>query len=256
MSKRLYLTLFLGLTILLFGYYLAYLLTDFWATRICQIASILLSGFFIIGFNYKALPKKKHDISVRLSLVVPIIIGICGLIILNHFIPYMLYNFLDWEWQDTIQPKEENPVRFIFLLVVWVFLEEIYFRRVIAQKIFNAKGFSKALWISALIFSISHWFSTDGLLYIFLGGLALGYVYLQTRSVWMSILAHLTYNLLIFYISPKITEQISNFNSTLSVLGFMVLGFLMLLIMVFLLKYLTKDEILKEKPVANNTYSK
>lgn len=255
MSKRLYLTLFLGLTILFFGYYCAYLLTDFWSIRICQIISIGISGFFIIGFNYNNLPKK-HNISVRLILAVPIIVGVCGLIIINHFIPYMLHSLLDWEWQGGLQPKEESPIRFIFLLVVWVFLEEIYFRRIIAQEIFNTKGLSKALWISALVFSVTHWFSTEGLLYIFLGGIVLGYIYLQTKSIWLSIFAHLTYNLLIFFISPDITEQISHFNSTWSILSFILLGFLMLLSMVFFLKYLTKHEVVNKKPVANNTYSK
>lgn len=255
MSKRLYLTLFLGLVILLSGYYYASLMTEFWTIRICQILSIVLSGFFIIGFNHNSLPVKSNN-PLRLILIVPIIIGVVGLIILNHSIPYLVHSLLNWDWPEIIPPSEENQFRFLIFLVVGGVAEEIYFRRIIAQKIFNSKGISKAIWISALVFSIAHWFGNAGLLYIFIGGLVLGYIYFKTKSLWMSIFAHLSYNLLIYFTSSKMTEQISQFNSTPKIVSIIFLGLILLICMTFLLNYLIKGEVVKKKPVANNTYSK
>ena len=251
MSKNLYLTVFFGLIILLIGYYFSWITSDFWTSQIIGIASVLISGLFLIGFNHHNFPKKNNQ-SIRPIFLLPIIIGFSGLVIAGYFIPYLVVNALGWELTDGYRPNENDLPRFLILVVIWVFLEELYFRRILTQKIFNYKGFSKSLWISALVFSLAHWFTDIGLLMAFIAGLALAYIYLKTKSIWLCIFAHLFHNLTTFYITPKITERISEFNTTGKVVGIILVSFSFVIIMIFLIKYLTKNQTERRKPVGNN----
>jgi membrane protease YdiL (CAAX protease family) len=61
-------------------------------------------------------------------------------------------------WIDAIRPTQSELPKTIIVLTVSVFLEEICFCRIITQKLFNNKGFLKVLWVSVLIFSVTHIF--------------------------------------------------------------------------------------------------
>ena len=209
MSKNLYLNILLAITVLLIGFYYSSTTIDFWTSRIIGLVSTIISGFILIGFNYNNLPEKQN-LSIKPTHIIAILIGFSGIILVNNFIPNLIYSFLDWELEPEFRPAENELTRFLVLLVAWVFLEEIYYRRILAQKIFNQKGMSKAVWISALIFSIAHWFSDVGLLYALFGGLILAYIYLKTQSIWLSIFANLYYNLMTFYFSPKLMNASRN----------------------------------------------
>lgn len=197
MSKRLYLNLFLSLLILLLGYNFASGLSDYWTIRIVMTLSIVLAGLFLIKFNPKLLPNKDKS-TFGVHFLFAIVVGIIGLFLVIHFMSILIYYLMEWQWTDEMRPTKSELPRFLILLTVSVFLEEIYFRRIIAQKLFNSTGFSKAIWISALIFSISHIFSDIGLFAPFIGGIILGYIYLKTKNIWLSILTHLIYNLTTF----------------------------------------------------------
>ncbi|WP_223552284.1 CPBP family intramembrane glutamic endopeptidase [Aestuariivivens sp. NBU2969] len=241
MSKRLYLNLFLSLLILLFGYNFASGLTDFWTIRIINILAIVLAGFFLIKFNPNLLPKKENS-TFRIIYIFPIIIGIIGLFLATYFIPLLVYNLMEWQWTDKIRPTQSELPRFLLLLTVWAFLEEIYFRRIISQKLFNEKGFSKAIWISALIFSFAHIFSENGLFGPFVGGIVLGYIYLKTRNIWLSFLTHLAFNLTSFFLSPKLTENIANFNSYQKISLIIILGFGLIVAMFLIIRKQTNNK--------------
>ncbi|GAA4943820.1 hypothetical protein GCM10023314_16070 [Algibacter agarivorans] len=241
MSKRLYLNLFLSLLILLIGYYFSSGLNDFWTSRIINILSIILAGFFLIKFNPSLLPKKENS-TFRIIYLFPIIIGIIGLFLATYFIPLLVYNLMEWQWTDQIRPTQSELPRYLILLTLWAFFEEIYFRRIISQKLFNEKGFSKAIWVSALIFSIAHIFSENGLFGPFIGGIVLGYIYLKTRNIWLSILTHLAFNLTSFFVSPKLTENLADFNSYQKISLLIILGFGLILTMILIIKKQTNNK--------------
>ncbi|SFD43285.1 CPBP family intramembrane glutamic endopeptidase [Algibacter pectinivorans] len=241
MSKRLYLNLFLSLLILLFGYNFASGLIDFWTIRIINILAIVLAGFFLIKFNPNLLPKKENS-TFRIKYLFPIVIGIIGLFLATYFIPLLIYNLMEWEWTDRIRPTQSELPRYLTLLTVWAFLEEIYFRRIISQKLFNEKGLSKAIWISSLIFSIAHIFSDNGLFGAFIGGIALGYIYLKTKNIWLSILTHLAFNLTSFFVSPKLTKNLAEFNSYQKISLIIILSFGLILTMILIIKKQTNNK--------------
>ena len=240
MSKSLYLNLFLSLLILLFGYNFASGQTDFWTIRVINILAIVLAGFFLIKFNPRLLPKKENS-TFRVQYLFPIIIGIIGLFLATYFIPLLVYNLMEWQWTDRIGPTKSELPRYLFLLTAWMFLEEIYFRRIITQKLFNNKGFSKALWVSALVFSIAHIFSDNGLFGAFIGGIILGYIYLKTKNIWLCILTHLAFNLTSFFVSPKLTENLADFNSYQKISLIIILSFVLIWTMIMILKKQTNN---------------
>src|SRR5690606_6035890 len=106
----------------------------------------------------------------------------------------LIGKLINSESNNNISNSITNLPRFLIMMVLTVFLEEMYYRRIIAQKIFNEKGFSKALWISALIFSFGHLLSGNALMSAFLGGLVLSYIFLKTKSLFLSFITHLIYN--------------------------------------------------------------
>jgi membrane protease YdiL (CAAX protease family) len=76
----------------------------------------------------------------------------------TYFIPILVYKLMERLWIDAIRPTQSELPKTIIVLTVSVFLEEICFCRIITQKLFNNKGFLKALCVSVLIFSVTHIF--------------------------------------------------------------------------------------------------
>lgn len=255
MTKNLYLNLSIAVVILLLGYYYSYVTDDFWTSRIIGISTSIVSGFTLIGFNHKNLPKKQKE-PIKAIQLIAIVIGFSGLILFINYFGYLIYSFLDWELETQIGPNENELLRYLILLVIWVFIEEIFYRRIIAQKIFNEKGFSKALWISSLIFSIGHWFSDTGMLYAFIGGIILAYIYLKTKSIWLSIFAHMYFNLMTFFVTSVIIRYESEINTKPKMIGMILIGVFFVSIMVFLIKKSTENQLEHRKPVGNIVYKK
>jgi membrane protease YdiL (CAAX protease family) len=255
MTKNLYLNLLIAVVILLLGYYYSYITDDFWTSRIIGITTSIVSGFTLIGFNYKNLPKKQNE-PIKAIQLIAIVIGFSGLILLINYFGYLIYSFLDWELEKQIRPNENELLRYLILIVIWVVIEEIYYRRIIAQEIFNKNGIPKALWISSLIFSIGHWFSDTGLLYAFIGGIILGYIYLKTKSIWLSIFAHMYFNLMTFFITPELIKYSAQINTKPKMIGMILIGMLFISIMVFLIKKSKENQFESRKPVGNNVYKK
>jgi len=235
MTKRLYLDLFFSLFILLIGYYFSSYLTNIWLSRITNVLSIIFAGLYLINFNPSLLPEKEKS-TFKIQYLLPIIIGIIGLILVSNFITLLIFNLMEWELYHQLRPsKSELPI-YLILLFVWVFLEEVYFRRVITQMIFNKKGLNKAIWISSLIFSVAHVLSENGLFMAFIGGVILGYIYLKTKNIWLSIATHLTVNLSNFLLAPKLTEYLTDFNSSKKISLVIILGFGMIIYMILILR--------------------
>ncbi|WP_194766841.1 CPBP family intramembrane glutamic endopeptidase [Tamlana sp. I1] len=239
MTKNLYLNLFLSLLVLLLGFKFSYGLTDYWTIRIIKILSIIIAALFLIKFNPSSLPKKENQ-NFKLQYIFPITVGIIGLFVFNHFVLLLGYKLMDWEWIGEVNRTKSESILLVVFIIVWALLEELYCRRIIAQKIYNSKGFSKALWISALIFGLAHTFSDSGFLTTFIGGLIIGYVYLRTLNIWLSIFTHITYNVIYFFVSPIIEIKIGLFNSYQAITMFLGFGILLLWSMFLIFKKQTE----------------
>ncbi|WP_162846477.1 CPBP family intramembrane glutamic endopeptidase [Flavobacterium dankookense] len=217
------------------GYYSATEITTYWGNKIVNITSIVLASLFLTGFSFKNLPKKV-DLEIYYKYLFPISFGIIGLCLLNYFIPALVYKLMDWNFNNDILKSITNLPRFLIMMVLSVFLEELYYRRIIAQKILNEKGFRKSIWLSALAFCIGHFFSSTGLLSAFLGGLVLGYIFLKTKSLMLSFIAHLIYNYTTYFGALKLNENTNLWNSYLIIYFIILIGLLMIAIMFYIIK--------------------
>lgn len=95
-----------------------------------------------------------------------------------------------------------TPHSVLLVLLIMPFLEELIFRKFIAEQLESSHGFYWALLISSFLFAISHLTGDTGTFPAFLGGIIFGYIFLRNSSLLLSVSLHSLYNLLnlIFYI--------------------------------------------------------
>lgn len=87
-------------------------------------------------------------------------------------------------------------LEFIIAILVYPFLEELFFRRIILEKLFELMGSRKAIIISSIIFTAFHFYSGDtNYMYVFTISVFLGYIYKKTNSLALVFLAHSFANL-------------------------------------------------------------
>jgi membrane protease YdiL (CAAX protease family) len=104
-------------------------------------------------------------------------------------------NYLSW---IDIEYSQGNFIFSLGLIAMIAVSEELIFRGYVLRNLM--KSFNKwiALVISAVLFSIVHYSNTGiptlGFVNVFLGGLVLGVAYIITRSLWLPIFFHLSWN--------------------------------------------------------------
>lgn len=109
----------------------------------------------------------------------------------------LIFYFHGIEWIDIVANTRELFTSAVLLLMV-AFSEEIVFRGYVLRNLM--KSFNKwvALLISSTLFTLVHVSNPDvpwtGLLNTFLGGLLIGITYINTRSLWLPISFHFTWN--------------------------------------------------------------
>ena len=84
-----------------------------------------------------------------------------------------------------------------FAVLVLIFapvIEELFFRGIIFQKLTITRNPSQALIISALLFTVAH-FRSD-IISLFVGGVTLTILYLNTKQIIVPIISHSVYNLI------------------------------------------------------------
>ena len=90
-----------------------------------------------------------------------------------------------------------------FIGVLGPLAEEIFFRGFVLTSLERPLGKTRAIAVESAIFSISH-MSTGLMIPIFVSGLILSWLYLKTRSIWPSSIAHAGQNLIAILTSLKV----------------------------------------------------
>jgi membrane protease YdiL (CAAX protease family) len=131
----------------------------------------------------------------------------------------ILYYMNSLRWTDIFYKPRDFFFSFMLLAMIAV-SEELIFRGYVLRNLM--KSFNKwiALFISAVLFSIVHYSNLGipalGLVNTFLGGLVLGTAYIITRSLWLPIFFHLSWN---FIQGPVLGFRVSglSFESVMSI---------------------------------------
>lgn len=190
-----------------------------WSAELWFTASFILS--FLLVFLFRRLLDRRSFESLGFSTahfypdaVIGFAIG--SFLICTGAVTLYYLNYL--RWIDVIYSSNDLLLSLAILTMI-AFSEELIFRGYVLRNLM--KSFNKwvALFVSAVLFSIVH-YSNVGIPFIghintFLGGLVLGITFIVTRSLWMPIFFHLSWN---FIQGPVLGFKVSGvpFDSILS----------------------------------------
>ena len=177
---------------------------------------LFIFNVFLIYFlkNRKNKELFNFNFKVNKSVLIFILLLIVFQLAINIPTNYILSNLLNYNDPKISFGMTISHI-FLFIFMSSVF-EEFIFRGVILKGYLYKYNFKKAIFISAILFSLVHLNPLQSLGALFFGFLS-GYIYYYTRSIGMTILLHLTANIVAFiggYLSNNYgTVEISNINS-------------------------------------------
>lgn len=179
---------------------------------ISQIETLILRGFtgvlfyLILALVYSKICKDNLAVKFQLSpkFNFNVILGLTGIYLIGYSTGNLGLVLLNEEIGIIVFA---NPFIILFLQIVCLpFVEELLFRRCILVNSVSQYGEKKALWISSFMFTIAHFFTDSGLLFVFMGSMFLGYLYLKTNSFYVVLICHVLLNAGALFLSPIINE--------------------------------------------------
>lgn len=133
--------------------------------------------------------------------------------ILFGLIPILLTLFIIYLSDVKITKTDyafEQHLSFIYFLLVLVLIEEFIFRGIIFQAILERFGKIQAVIVFCILFVIAHLFNPNinliAIINIFIASLLLSIMYIQTRSLWLPIAFHFSWN---FFQASLLNSKIS-----------------------------------------------
>lgn len=137
---------------------------------------------------------KKNNILIFFIGIITITVFIIGYnMLVNHFIN-------DFNLKVYTKPLIYNLL-IIFLISIF---EELIFRGYFLKQLLISENKLKAIILTSLSFSICHFFTDSGLLYVFISSLIISIIYLFTKSVLIVIILHLYSNFVVLFLFNKL----------------------------------------------------
>jgi membrane protease YdiL (CAAX protease family) len=163
------------------------------------LASIILVGFSLKSFR-TSLAVMLRTISSNWLASPVILVLIAGNALIESEIDNMQKAY--FQYSDILQKAMEDMLGQGFLSVFLLgfiapVAEEIVFRGIVLKLFLDRLPASRAIVLSAIIFSLAH-MDPIQMLPAFGSGLLLGWLYWETRNLWLCILFHSGHNLLSF----------------------------------------------------------
>ncbi|WP_247077998.1 type II CAAX endopeptidase family protein [Cellulophaga sp. F20128] len=222
MNRKTYRVIFLFLLLLLVGFYFVSEIKEFWIKHIVHLGVMFFAGLTLVGLNKNQLPIKEKA-KFKLNHILVILVGVIGLLGVSNFIPVLATKIAGIDNTGLLNRTSEINRVFAAILSLAIF-EEILFRRILAQKLFNRLGLKKAVWISALIFGLTHIYTETGILSAFIGGASFAYIYLKTNNIYLSITAHLLYNITTYLLTPYFANIYTTINEYPIIISVLIVG--------------------------------
>ena len=157
---------------------------------------------------YAILQVPFSSIGLRLPKVTGFALGVAGGLAASLIVTLLvnglrLQSSYDLQYEHYIL-SQATGLTAAALLLAFVFfapiVEEIIFRGIVLESLAKVTSGAIAVVVSAVIFAGIHWAGGVGqIISTFIGGLILGWLYLRTRSIVPSSVAHIIYNAVAFY---------------------------------------------------------
>ncbi len=162
---------------------------------IIYLASFMfpVAFYFVISKNKLDLVPMKADLTLPKKTPLLIIAGI-GIVYMFAYLNMFATSFLPQETGGAILPVTPMTVimSFISIALVPAFCEEFLFRGLILRNLLPYSG-KVAIIVSAVMFGLMHQ-SIYQMIYTTAAGLAMGYIYYKTGSLWCTVLMHFLNN--------------------------------------------------------------
>ena len=171
-----------------------------------QIFAVYICGFTAFALMLRGMPKNK-GIKARMSAKEfwAALLIMQGSMFIFSFVSDFISTYLNQLLKDYIRYdvsgmtsmiNAETPIWLIIAVVVIIspIIEEITFRKILIDRL-SVYGDRIALVFSAVTFGIFHG-NVEQLLYTIAGGFVFGYIYVKTRRIGLSCLAHIIGNFL------------------------------------------------------------
>lgn len=171
------------------------------------ILFILIPIFWYLLVNNATLKQSLYKIRIRLENIdIAFLYGILATIAMYalSFILVAILEFSGANIQDisNIQDIEQyfSPIPMFFLIAIMPIAEEIFFRGFLLDKINDYAGKNIAIFSTAILFGIAHmeYAKIYPVVITFLMGIVLAYIVLKTKNLLSAIIAHVTYNIVVY----------------------------------------------------------
>ena len=174
-----------------------------WLRTVCEISTTVLLLLYA-----RPVPALKLYIASPLNVALSVLLALFLYIPMAVFLSWISFLVLKSGIEPVVNEATEAVSRssfieeFLFFCVLAPVCEEFLFRGAILGAYRRKIGFA-AIFVSSVFFGLMH-AEIFSVLNGFIIGLALGYVYLKTNSMWCPVLLHMFYNLFAFTLIPDI----------------------------------------------------
>ena len=199
---------------------------------------LIVFAFSVLLYSFFFLKDFSFNLKQKSSSLFPILLFVLGLHLFFESVSMILYLTM-FKYEDMYYVTYENiPFKIFTSILIYPFLEELFFRKIILEKLVELISPKKAIIFSALIFLAFHIYSDTNLIHVFSIGVFLGYLYIKTRSFGLILITHSLSNMiwLIYTINLKsIDLKVELFKTNLW-LTFLVVGLFLIYLSYRLLK--------------------
>jgi len=172
-------------------------ITDIFIGELIALISVVISTFLMMKFFEK---KNFEDVGLRLrpNTIYEISFGLILGFIMITFVVVVNLTLGYYKYEFTLNQVYPQILKALSLFLLVAFFEEILFRGYPFQRLIDGTNPIIATLIFSLVFSLAHLQNPNvnliALLNIFLAGVWLSTSYIKTRSLWLPISLHFSWN--------------------------------------------------------------
>lgn len=150
-----------------------------------SIIGVIITSIMISVYLYRNYKKKENKVSVN-NVLLMILLGVC----ISSFCNMITINFMEEEIIDI-----NKILLYSYMVIIGPIFEEMVFRYVGLRFAKEEYSLKKAIVITSIVFALLH-SGLFNMIYAFLIGIVLSYIYVRYRNILYPIILHISANLM------------------------------------------------------------
>lgn len=213
----------------------------FWFEFLTDIAQLISVGIIIFTYN----KKYKMDFKLIKNNNTPFAfyllcftIGIANMGVVQNITAYLSSDILNLSTNIYIESEKTQTSIYWYISASFIgpIIEEFLFRFILIERTKKISGTSFALIVSSILFGLLHFENLQIIISSIIAGLIFGVVYIATKNIWCSIVAHSANNLIVSILDIMQDKNILIFNKPICYLknGYLFMSNIIFIISTFL----------------------